>query len=59
MLLKKELHLFKQNFSVTREDIPIDTERVQLEYLKEKYRTKRQTTEWINQQDGREEHAYK
>jgi len=44
---------------MTREDIPIDTERVQLEYLEENTRETRQTNELSKKQDGRKGHAYK
>jgi hypothetical protein len=44
---------------MTRKDIQIDTERVQLEYLKENTRQTRQTNESSKKQDGREGHAYK
>jgi len=44
---------------MTREDIPIDTQREQLEYLKEKKIQTRQTNELSKKQDGRKGHAYK
>ena len=45
---------------MTREDVPIDTERVQLEYLKEKKIQTRQTNEFSKKkQEGSEGHANK
>jgi len=44
---------------MTREDIPIDTQREQLEYLKENKIQIHQTNEFSKKKDGREGHAYK
>ena len=44
---------------MTREDIPIDTQREQLEDLKEKKIQTRQTNEFSKKQDGSEGHANK